>query len=276
MKRLARQRLEAQESQGHCPTLCDVPFSILWSIVTRDRVTVADVSIRPQGLGKKPQGHWRWIRELVRTLSSSSRLQVAVSELPMRSAARLLCSVFLALSCTGPSLAQARPETSQQVSVEQFQDWTWRCLVPEKDGDAKRSGGCEIRQTLQSKEGEQNLTLLRLAVSKASDKAGKVDWALVVVTPLNVALAADIGLSAGPTEPETIRYRNCTHEGCYAIFPLNEKRLQKMKSAQNGAIFFRVLNGQAIKVPFSLMGFTKAFNVLQSGRPSSSGKDSDQ
>jgi hypothetical protein len=47
-----------------------------------------------------------------------------------------------------------------------------------------------------------------------------------------------------------------------------------MKQASNGATFFRLLSGQAVKVSFSLKGFTKAFDALSAGTVPAAGQAS--
>ncbi len=62
-----------------------------------------------------------------------------------------------------------------------------------------------------------------------------------------------------------MRYRNCNRLGCFVIAPLDERRIRQMERAAAGAVYFRLLDGQAVKVSFSLDGFTKAMDALSSG-----------
>lgn len=107
--------------------------------------------------------------------------------------------------------------------------------------------------------------LLSLAVTRASDKAGDANWAMVVLTPLDVQLNADFGLSVGSAEPVLLRYRNCNRLGCFVLVPLDDRRIRQMERAAAGAVYFRLLDGQAVKVSFSLKGFTKAMAALSAG-----------
>lgn len=161
-----------------------------------------------------------------------------------------------------PTGAALRPE----VRAERFDDWTLRCVMPLKTAaNATGSPACEITQPLMVNQDGKPVEILNLAVSKASDKAGKVDWALVVLTPLDVQLASDFGFAAGTAKPSLLRYRNCNHLGCFVIVPLDGDRIAQLKKAADGAAFFRLLTGQAVKVTFSLKGFTRAFDMLASG-----------
>ena len=117
--------------------------------------------------------------------------------------------------------------------------------------------------------------LLSLAVTRASDKTGEANWAMVVLTPLDVQLNADFGLAIGTAEPVLLRYRNCNRLGCFVLVPLDDRRIRQMERAAAGAVYFRLLDGQAVKVRFSLKGFTRAMATLSSGAaPGDAAKDS--
>lgn len=159
------------------------------------------------------------------------------------------------------------PEKFEQA----YADWTLSCIrgpATTVAVGAKKttSNKCEIVQTVTAAAGGKPVQLLELGVSPAKDKAGKVDWALVVLTPLDVLLSSDFGLEAGHKKPELFRYRNCNHLGCFAVVPLGRKLLAGLKRESKGATYFRLLNGQAVKVVFSLKGFSKAFDALESGK----------
>lgn len=155
---------------------------------------------------------------------------------------------------------------STDVRAERFDDWTLRCVMPPKRGnEAAVTPACEIAQPLMVSQDGKPAEILNLAVSRANDKARKADWALVVLTPLDVQLSSDFGFVAGAAKPSLLRYRNCNHLGCFVIVPLDRDRIAQMKKAADGATFFRLLTGQAVKVSFSLRGFTKAFDALASG-----------
>jgi invasion protein IalB len=157
------------------------------------------------------------------------------------------------------SRAQGSGVASQPVSG-QFGDWLLKCVKPGQDH------ACELVQPLMVEHEGQPVELLTLAVSKAADKSGKADWALVVLTPLDVDLPSDFGLQAGQGKPALFRYRNCNHLGCFAVVPLDKGMISQMQKAADGTAYFRLLNGRAVKVTFSLSGFTKGFEALASGK----------
>lgn len=132
-------------------------------------------------------------------------------------------------------------------------------------GDKPAAPICEIGQPLMIEVDGKPVELLNLAVTRASDKAGDAKWAMVVLTPLDVQLNADFGLAIGTAEPVLLRYRNCNRLGCFVLAPLDDRRIRQMERAASGAVYFRLLDGKAVKVNFSLKGFTKAMEGLSSG-----------
>lgn len=170
-------------------------------------------------------------------------------------------------------LSDTAKEPSTEVRTERFDDWTLRCVVAAETGDkTPEKPACEIAQPLMVDQGGKPVEVLNLAISHANDKAGKANWALVALTPLDVHLASDFGFGAGSAKPSLARYRNCNHAGCFVIIPLDDNRISQMKQASDGATFFRLLNGQAVKVSFSLKGFTKAFDALSAGTVPAAGE----
>lgn len=153
-----------------------------------------------------------------------------------------------------------------QVLSERFEDWVHRCVVPEKTTGAEVQPVCELFQSVQIEQDGVFSEILNVSVSKANDKAGKVDWAVLVLAPADVHLPSDFGLSMGSRPPILTRYRNCNQLGCWVVIPADRAVLSGLKKATEGAGHFRLLNGQVVKIVFSLKGFTRAFNALASGQ----------
>lgn len=163
-----------------------------------------------------------------------------------------------------PSSAFAQAQNPPAVLEAQFDDWTYRCVSAPSEEDAAAQS-CELSQAILIEQDGEQLPLLNMAISKAADKAGKVDWALVILTPLDVHLPSDFGLSFGSRKPVLSRYRNCNAMGCWVVLPATSAVVRGMQRAIEGGAHFRLLNGQTVKVVYSLAGFTKGFAVLQSG-----------
>ncbi|QCL76497.1 MULTISPECIES: invasion associated locus B family protein [Agrobacterium] len=210
---------------------------------------------------------------------SNSLLRVYSLASKRRSLAASATAVLLSLSTVHAQEPAAQSDTakrpSTEVHTERFDDWTLRCVVAAgADHKVPQKASCEIAQPLMVDQGGKPVEVLNLAISRANDKAGKANWALVALTPLDVHLASDFGFGAGSAKPSLVRYRNCNHAGCFVIIPLDNSLISQMKQASNGATFFRLLGGQAVKVSFSLKGFTKAFDALSAGTVPAAGQAS--
>lgn len=214
--------------------------------------------------------------------------------------AALMCSVGAsqAQTAASPAAASKTPATSRpagtaprapnpagaastpaapRLLAQRFDDWVWRCVVP---GDASAATSCEVAQSVTVNQDGRAIDILNLAISRANDKAGKVSWAMVALTPLDVFLPDGFGLTVGddtataakggnkkdntPAMPTPTPYRNCNQLGCFVIIPLDDPTVIRLRTSQEGAGFFRLLNGKTVKVVFSLKGFDKAFASLAS------------
>ena len=153
--------------------------------------------------------------------------------------------------------------------TKKFDDWTWRCVAP---ADGKSPASCETALTVRVNQDGKTIEILNLAVSKADDKAGKVSHALVALTPFDVHLPSQFGLTISDSraaekdrpKPIVAPYRNCNQQGCFVVTPLDATTIARLRAAQEGAGFFRLIDGKTVKVVFSLKGFDKAIDALGS------------
>ncbi|KAB7613726.1 hypothetical protein F9L33_10150 [Amylibacter sp. SFDW26] len=171
-------------------------------------------------------------------------------------------SVFLCVLMVSNLNAQEAEVVENDLIFENFKDWTYRCQKYE--ANSKGVNICELGQSVQVEQDGKPIEVLNISLSKADDKAGKVDWALIILTPLDVHLPSDFGLKLGARKPIVTRYRNCTSLGCWVVVPVTANVLAGLKKAREGAGFFRLTDGQVVKVVFSLQGFTQAYNKLTS------------
>jgi invasion protein IalB len=202
-----------------------------------------------------------FIRESFRFNTSTQRLDSACRASVLCFLAFFAFSAASAFAQAGVAKDEVGGDAAATITAERFDDWTLRCVTA-----AATSPACEVTQPLMVSHDGEPVEILKLAVSRASDKAGKADWALVVLTPLDVHLPADFGFATGAAKPVLLKYRNCNQLGCFVIVPLENERLGAMKKASDGTAYFRLLNGQTVKVSFSLKGFTKAFDALATGK----------
>lgn len=169
---------------------------------------------------------------------------------------------FLILVFIKISLAFA--QENQKILSQRYQDWLWVCLGT-ANGASKSN--CEIAQSVQIKEGKQKVEILNLALSESTAPTthqAKDAWRLIVLTPLDVHLPSQFGLVIGKNQPIMASYRNCNHLGCFVVIPIDKKNINNLRRAFDGTAVFRLLNNQVVKIRFSLRGFSRAFDKLQS------------
>ncbi|MEJ8561546.1 invasion associated locus B family protein [Yoonia sp. GPGPB17] len=142
---------------------------------------------------------------------------------------------------------------------EAFEDWQYRCILTQELGEPI---GCELSQSVLVEQDGRQVEVLNIALSRAVDQASDVDWALVILTPKDVHLPSDFGLSFGSAEPQLIRYRNCNEVGCWVIVPGNASLIDTMKRQVEGTAYLRLLDGQVVRIVFSLRGFTRGFDAM--------------
>ncbi len=181
---------------------------------------------------------------------------------------RLFCLALFVSVCVPQGVLAQQERLSPEIWLEKFQDWTYRCVSSAQTAKP----ACELSQSVQIEQDGQFIEVLNFALSPAEDKAGNVAWALIVLTPQDVHLPSDFGLSFGGGNPILTRYRNCNQLGCWVVIPANDQVLSGLKRALDGAGHMRLLDGQVVKVVFSLRGFTAGFNALAKGElPSEQG-----
>lgn len=178
-----------------------------------------------------------------------------------------VCLVCIAASDSGVAAQGVEGGTPQPAVREQrFDAWTVRCIEPASTpAVSTKDARCEATQSVVVEQDGREVEVLKLAVTATDDKAGKAEWALVALFPLDVLLNADFGLSVGKGKPRLYRFRNCSHLGCFGLAPIDRNLLGGFNDAPEAAMFFRLLNGQAVKLVFSLKGFRQAVSALKSG-----------
>lgn len=185
----------------------------------------------------------------------------------------IFCAFVAGGACVSQGFAQeaeakggAGAAAAPSVSEIRFDDWVLRCVAQPIDvktkPDASAKAACELAQSVKATLSGKEVPVLEIAVSPAADKAGKARHALVVLTPLDVLLSSDFGLQIGKGKQEVYRYRNCNHLGCFAVVPLTRERLNALVASRDAAMFFRLLDGQTVKIMVSLKGFGQALEAF--------------
>jgi len=190
---------------------------------------------------------------------------------------------IMGLFLSGHSLlAQERSKKPQQVAKKQeqpksktkkFDDWYYRCI--EKITDKKAPPRqCEVLQVAQVKSPTkdkatnatgENVSVLTLAFSKGlpNKKSKKRAILLTVLTPLNIHLPSGFELAVDKNKPIKNVYRNCNQAGCWVNAQLSDRDMQRLKKGKFGFGQMRLLNGQNVRIKFSLKGLELALAALE-------------
>ena len=141
------------------------------------------------------------------------------------------------------------------ISETNYQDWVVRCEQVEEAGQR-----CVMTQLAQLEEtGEW---LMQANIAYIPERAEPI---MSLILPLGVALADGIKLELGEGEENAnvMGYTHCDPGGCYVNQLLADEAIQRITAAESGSVTFTTLQGEAIQVPFSPLGFTAALASLR-------------
>ena len=159
--------------------------------------------------------------------------------------AALLWSCALALA-RGPTPAQA-------AVVGKHGAWETRCETP----PGASTQQCAIVQSVVD-EDRPNITLVVIALKTADHKSRL----LRVIAPLGVLIPTGLGLKLDQEDFGRMSFVRCLPNGCVAEVVLEDKVLDKMKTAQTATFILFQTPEEGIGVPASLAGFKEGFEQL--------------
>jgi invasion protein IalB len=188
-------------------------------------------------------------------------------KMPMKISMRIVltASVMFLLTVVTATAAD-KPKSS--IQSERFDDWFYRCVEtsPQK-GKKKGNNRCEVVQIAQTKQKEKSVNLLTVSLSEMKlGKAKKKKTVMTILTPLNVYLPAGMKLAVDKGKSVTLQYRNCNNAGCWIQHFVDAKTLRSLQSGNAGYAKLRLINGQNLKIKFSLKGLKAALTSLKSGK----------
>jgi invasion protein IalB len=148
------------------------------------------------------------------------------------------------------AVAAAKPQDGQV-----FQDWTVNCqAMPEKP----TIEACFIRQNIVETESKE--PVMQVAVGYLGADGAP---AALVSLPLGIRLPPGVELAVDKEPQGELQFERCLPNGCQVQFLLDDKLLSAFRSGIAGEVTFQDGTGRAVAVPFSLKGFTAAFNSLK-------------
>jgi invasion protein IalB len=138
-----------------------------------------------------------------------------------------------------------------------FGDWVMRCR--RLGTNAQVGNFCEVAQILAVQ--GQNAPVAEIAVGRLDpNSAIRLTIALPPNILISVAPRADLG--AKDDEGITLTWRRCTPGRCLADVELNDAAINRWRSQSGpGRLQFTNAGGQALILPFSLLGFSQALDA---------------
>jgi invasion protein IalB len=162
---------------------------------------------------------------------------------PIRAASLGLCALALA-DIGAPTRAAV---------ADKHGAWETRCETP----PGASSQQCAIVQSVVD-EDRPNITLVVIALKTADHKSRL----LRVIAPLGVLLPTGLGLKLDQEDFGRMSFVRCLPNGCVAEVVIEDKVLDKMKTAQTMTLVLFQTPEEGIGVPASLAGFKEGFDQL--------------
>lgn len=133
---------------------------------------------------------------------------------------------------------------------EDFQDWRVLC-TQQDDGRV-----CMMRQDQTRSNGER---LLAMEIREPRD-----DGVLgILLLPFGIVFEAGITPRIDDHPPMgALSFRTCLPSGCLAVFPINERTMERMSKGASLDLEVTTLSGETLTFPVSLRGFTAAYERL--------------
>ncbi len=173
-----------------------------------------------------------------------------------------LGALALAVPTATAQQAQTQPQLPQQPGAQQglpsdartqtHGDWTTVCRDNAQGGE-----NCIMVQGVTSNQSGERVMEVIVGRLRSSGQLG-----MVITLPLAISLPPGATVGIDQAQPETYAFQRCLPTGCQIEMLLDETLIERMKRGSRGGVAFRDLSGQSITIPFSLTGFTAAFNVV--------------
>lgn len=137
--------------------------------------------------------------------------------------------------------------------AEFFEDWVVTCSAENKES-------CRLWQKVQVDLEGRRQDVMVVSITPQEETTSPM---LVVQTPLDVFLPAGFGLDVDGQLVTTAPFRNCNAAGCWVTFPVSSELAQRLQRGAEGHAVFYIVEGQPIRISFSLRGFTAAWEALE-------------
>ncbi len=159
----------------------------------------------------------------------------------------------------GQQPAQPPAQQADDEKGQRFDDWLVRCEAPAQGG-AER---CFMVQNILAQNDEGKRVPLLNVIIGHSEADGQPITVMQFTVPLGLYLPSGIGLQVDQAQPIRVAIEVCTNQACVARYRLEEAVRGAMQKGQQAKVQLVRANRQAIDVPISLKGFTKAYAALK-------------
>jgi invasion protein IalB len=149
-------------------------------------------------------------------------------------------------------LAQSDELQSRKVSKETIGAWAVQCA--EVSGQGKQ---CNLAQTLVDTRRRQPLASWVIG----NNEEGVLTSSITI--PAGVNVSAGVSIQIGDRESFEVPFTTCVRAGCVAQFAASSAVVDAMASYERAVVTMKTLQDQDIGLPFSLSGFTEAYEVFQ-------------
>lgn len=160
-----------------------------------------------------------------------------------------------------PALAQAPQQGAAKPGRGNEPAWATRCLAAERGAALT----CVMEQRLLN-QGGQLVAAVIVRVSGADPEPE-----LAMQLPLGIDLAQGVRMRIDQGAEQQLAVRTCESSGCYLEIPLPEELLGKLKAGQTLTLQLKPMEGEAVSLPFTLAGFTAAYNKIAAPAPAAGG-----
>ena len=166
-------------------------------------------------------------------------------------AAALLYVAIAGSASAQPTLLTSQPSVQENItSIEPFQDWQVTC--DQTAGD-QQTCSMAVSATVQAPDGNAvTVRVSRLPVRNRRDPLFAVE------TPLDLLLSKGIEMRVDGGPVMRLAFRSCHRDGCLAPFSLSNKIARQFRGGHSLGIRLFDLEGRAVDVPLSLLGFSAA------------------
>ena len=199
----------------------------------------------PASLTKGAQGFLRREPGLENQASSPGLATFGGIKL-VKKLASISCSVLLSVFLVGSTGVGRAQQPDASVETSRFDSWTVRCVTE----DQRR---CQLFQQVFVQQNDQRRPIMSVTVT---------DDRLRMQLPLGLNLREAIKLSVGSYEV-SVPYTVCTQQGCYAGEPTDDTMIAAFRRGETMKITLTRLDGEAVELDLSLLGFTQAYATMQ-------------